>query len=138
MLQAIRRASSRVNSLAVARRPGSSSNRHQRLAFLVLFTIGALVAIKTLGEVLHIGPSEVGRMGASQVPRWSMVASQVPRWSMCLGVSRIAAREEVARIAGYRDLIRRPDQKGAARRRKPPEPHNLAHKMRGESQLFRQ
>jgi len=37
-----------------------------------------------------------------------------------------------ARIAGYRDLVRSRDQQGAARRSKPPEPHTLAHKMRGE------
>ena len=45
--------------------------------------------------------------------------------------SRIAARAEVTRIAGYRVLIRTPDQEGAAL-------HNLAHKMRGESQPLRQ
>ena len=44
--------------------------------------------------------------------------------------SRIAARAEVTRIAGYRVLIRTPDQEGAAL-------HNLAHKMRGESQPLR-
>jgi len=51
-------------------------------------------------------------------------------------VSRTAARGEVARMAGYLDLIRSLGQ-GAARRR-PPEPHNLAHKMKRVSQLFRQ
>jgi hypothetical protein len=53
-------------------------------------------------------------------------------------VSRTAAREEVARIAGYRDLIRSRDRQGAARRRQPPAPHNLAHKMRREPRPFRQ
>jgi hypothetical protein len=85
---------------------------------------GTLAAIKTLGEVLHIGPLEVGRRGASQ---------EMPRWNTRRGVSRIAALGEVARIAGYRDLVRSRDQQGAAARRsKPPEPHTLAHKMRGE------
>ena len=74
---------------------------------------GTLAAIKTLGEVLHIGPLEVGRRGASQ---------EMPRWNT----------RQVARIAGYRDLVRSRDQQGAARRSKPPEPHTLAHKMRGE------
>jgi hypothetical protein len=82
---------------------------------------GTLAAIKTLGEVLHIGPLEVGRRGASQ---------EMPRWNTRRGVSRIAALGEVARIAGYRDLVR--SRGAAARRSKPPEPHTLAHKMRGE------
>jgi hypothetical protein len=51
--------------------------------------------------------------------------------------SRIA-RAEVTRIAGYRVLIRTPDQEGAAPRRQLPDPHNLAHKTRGESQPLRQ
>jgi hypothetical protein len=53
-------------------------------------------------------------------------------------VNRIAVRAEVARIAGYRDLIRSRDQHGAAQRSQLPEPHNLARKMRRESQAFRQ
>jgi hypothetical protein len=77
-----------------------------------------------------------GRCSILARRRWAVGgASEVLRWSMCPGVGRIAAREEVAR---NQDLVRRPDQQGAARRRKPPEPHNLGHKMRGESQLFRQ
>jgi hypothetical protein len=52
--------------------------------------------------------------------------------------SRIAARAEVTGIAGYRVLIRTPDQERAAPRRQLPDPHNLAHKMRGESQSLRQ
>ena len=56
----------------------------------------------------------------------------------CRELSRIAARGEVARIVGCRDLIRSRDQEGAARRRQPPDPDNLAHKMRRESQLTRQ
>jgi hypothetical protein len=68
-------------------------------------------------------------MGAS----WEM-----PRRDTGPEVSRTAAREEVVGIAGYRDLIRSRDRQGAALRRQPPEPHNLAHKMRRESQPFRQ
>jgi hypothetical protein len=52
-------------------------------------------------------------------------------------VNCIAARGEVARIAGYRGLTRSWDQEGAAQRRQRPEPHNLAHKMKRESQPFR-
>ena len=84
--------------------------------------------IKTLREgLLHIGPSAVGRRGASQLLGWNM----------CRGVSRMVAREEVAGIAGYWALVHRRDQQGAAGRKKPPERHSLAHKMRGEPQLFR-
>jgi hypothetical protein len=78
-------------------------------------------------EVLHIGPSEVGHRGASR---------EMPRRGTRREVSRTAARAEVARMAGYLDLIRSLGQ-GAARRR-PPERHNLAHKMKRVSQLFRQ
>jgi len=63
---------------------------------------------------------------------------EMPRRGTRREVSRIAARGEVARIAGYRDLIRSRDQQGAARRRQSPEPHNLAHKMKRDSQPFRQ
>jgi hypothetical protein len=69
-------------------------------------------------EVPRIGPSEEGHSGASRE------------------MSRTAARGEVARLAGYLDLIRSLDQ-GAAQRR-PPEPDNLVHKMKRVSQLFRQ
>jgi hypothetical protein len=58
---------------------------------------------------------------------------------VCREVSRIAVWEAVVRIAGCRGLIRSRDQQGAVtRRRQPPEPHNHAHKMRRESQPFRQ
>jgi len=81
-----------------------------------------------LREVPHIGPSEVGYSAASP--------GEMPRRGTRPEVSRTAARGEVGRMAGYLDLIRSLDQ-GAARRR-PPEPHNLAHKMKRVSQLFRQ
>jgi hypothetical protein len=55
----------------------------------------------------------------------------------CRGARRIAVGEEVDRIAGCQDLIRSRDLEWAARRRQPPEPDNLAHKMRRESQLLR-
>jgi hypothetical protein len=79
-------------------------------------------------EVLHIGPLEVERGGPSQVARLSMYQ----------GAGRIAVRKEVARSAAHRDSVHRPDRQGAAHRKWPPEPHNLAHKMRGEWQLLRQ
>jgi hypothetical protein len=65
----------------------------------------------------------------------------------CREVPRIGRREvaymgtsrEVARIVGCRrDLIRSRDHQAAAGNRQPPEPHNLAHKMRRELQAFRQ
>ncbi len=52
---------------------------------------------------------------------------EVSRIAACREVSRIAAWGEAPRIAGGRNLIRRLDQRGAVRR-KPPEPHNHAHK----------
>jgi hypothetical protein len=72
---------------------------------------------------------EVGRMEASR---------EMLRRGTRRKASRIAARAEVTRIAGYRVLIRTPDQEGAAPRRQLPDPHNLGHKMRGESQPLRQ
>ena len=83
-----------------------------------------------LRVVLHIAPWEVG--GRKGAPR------EVPRRGTRREVSRIAARGEVTRIAGLRDLIRSRDQPGAAGRSQPLEPDNLAHKMKGELQLFRQ
>jgi hypothetical protein len=77
-------------------------------------------------------------MGAAEMPRMAAASREVARIGACREVARIAARGEVARIAGCRDLIRRLDQRGAARRRQPPEPHNHAHKMRREPQPFRQ
>ena len=56
----------------------------------------------------------------------------------CREARCIAVGEEVDRIVGCRDLIRSRDQEGAARRRQPPDPDSLAHKMRRESQLLRQ
>jgi hypothetical protein len=78
------------------------------------------------------------RMGTRvEMPR--MVARrEVARIAACREVSRIAARVEAAGIAGCLNLIRSRDQQGAARRRQPPEPHNHAHKMRRESQPFRE
>ena len=69
--------------------------------------------------MVHIGCREVPRIGRREVAH--------------MGTSR-----EVARIAGCRDLIRSRDHQAAAGRRQPPEPHNLAHKMRRELQAFRQ
>jgi hypothetical protein len=80
-------------------------------------------------EAAHIARWEVGRMEASR---------EMLRRGTRRKASRIAARAEVTRIAGYRVLIRTPDQEGAAPRRQLPDPHNLAHKMRGESQPLRQ
>jgi hypothetical protein len=52
---------------------------------------------------------------------------EVARIAACREVDRIPVRGEVAGIAGRRDLIRKRDQQGAARRWQPPEPHNRAH-----------
>ena len=62
----------------------------------------------------------------------------MPRRGTRREVSCIAARAQAVRIAGYRDLIRSRDRQGAAQCRQPPEPHNLAHKMRRKSQPFQQ
>jgi len=78
-----------------------------------------------LREVLHIDPAEAGGRRAESV---------MTRRDTCRDVSRIAAQGEVARIAGHRDLTRSRGQQGSP----PLEPDNLAHKMRGETQLFRQ
>jgi hypothetical protein len=80
-----------------------------------------------LRVVLHIAPWEVG--GRKGAPR------EVPRRGTRREVSRIAARGEATRIAGHRDLTR---SREAAGRSQPLEPDNLAHKMKGELQLFRQ
>jgi hypothetical protein len=50
----------------------------------------------------------------------------------------MAPRREVARIVGCRDPIRSRDRQMAAGHRRRQEPHNLARKMRRESQPFRQ
>ena len=102
----------------------SSFRRNNSGSFAML---AAMRRALILREAPHIGPSEVGHRGASR---------EMPRRGTRREVSRTAARGEVARMAGYLDLIRSLGQ-GAARRR-PREPHNLAHKMKRESQLFRQ
>ncbi len=76
----------------------------------------------------HIGCREVLRIGRREMARTGMSREVV----------RMAACREVAGIAGCRDLIRNRDQRTAAGRRQPQEPHNLAHQMRRESQPFRQ
>jgi len=78
--------------------------------------------------VAHIGCREVTRI--------------VHREAAHMGTSReavrMAPRREVARIVGCLDPIRSRDRRTAAGRRRPQEPHNLARKMRRESQPFRQ
>jgi len=66
-----------------------------------------------------------------------MGAWEMPHRDTRREVNRTAARVEVARIVGYRDLIRSLDQEGA-RCKERPEAHNLAHKRRRGSQPFRQ
>jgi hypothetical protein len=63
---------------------------------------------------------------------------EMPRRGTRREGSRIAERAEVTRIAGYRALIRSPDQQGAARRRQAPDQDKIARKTRLESQPFRQ
>jgi hypothetical protein len=48
----------------------------------------------------------------------------------CREVVRMGTIREVAHMAAGRDLIRSRRQQAVAGRRQPPEPHNLAHKMR--------
>jgi hypothetical protein len=90
----------------------------------------------TRREVFHIGLWEVGGRGEEMSRRGA--SQEMPHRGTRRGKSRIAAREEVvARIAGHQDPTRSRDQQGVARRSRPPEPDNLAHKMR-EPQLFPQ
>jgi hypothetical protein len=53
-------------------------------------------------------------------------------------VARRGTSREEAHMAARRDLIRSRHQPAVAGRRRPLEPHNLAHKMRQEPQSFRQ
>ena len=78
-------------------------------------------------------PINARREEAAHIARWEMLRRGTRRKA-----SRIAARAEVTRIAGYRVLIRTPDHEGAPPRRQLPDPHNLAHKMREDSQPLRQ
>jgi hypothetical protein len=66
---------------------------------------------------------------------------------MSLEMFRMAARLEAARMGTSREAVRMAAgqdpvcsrrQQAVARRRQPPGPHNLAHKMKRESQPFRQ
>jgi hypothetical protein len=68
-------------------------------------------------EVLRIGRPEVLRIGRREVAHMGMSREMF----------RMAARREVARIRNQH-----------AGGRQPPEQHNLAHKMKRESQQFRQ
>ncbi len=122
MFAAIRRASSLVSSLAADHRPSSSSNKTDA-------TSNPCGAIKTLREVAHIARSVVGRME---------VLSEIPRKGKRRKVSRIAARAEATRIAGYRVLTRSPEQERAVPRRQLPDQGRIARKKKRESQLFRQ
>ena len=63
---------------------------------------------------------------------------EVARMGTSREVARMGTSREVARMAASRDLIRSRHQQVVAGRRQPPEPHNLAHKMRRESQPRRQ
>ena len=53
-------------------------------------------------------------------------------------VARMGTRREAAHMAVSRELIRSRHQRVVAGRIQPLEPHNLSHKMRRESQPFRQ
>ena len=92
---------------------------------------GAARRFRRIREAIgrSIGHREAGHIGACR---------EVARIAACREVSRIAVWEAVVRIAGCLGLIRSRDHQRTARRRQPPDPHNHAHKMRRESQLFRQ
>jgi hypothetical protein len=60
------------------------------------------------------------------------------RMAARLEAARMGTSREAAHMAAGRDLVRSGRQPAVARHRQPPEPHNLAHKMRPESQPFRQ
>jgi len=55
---------------------------------------------------------------------------EVARMAICREVVRMGTSQEVAHMAATRGLIRSRHQQAVAGRRQPPEPHNLAHKMR--------
>ena len=52
-------------------------------------------------------------------------------------IARMAARREVASMGTSWEAVRSQRLQAVAGRRQPLEPHNLAHKMRGESQSLR-
>jgi hypothetical protein len=67
---------------------------------------------------------DVVHMGASRV------VAGMAAWQGTAEVARMGTSRDVAHMAASRDLIR-------SRRRQPPEPHTLAHKMRRESRQIR-
>src|SRR5215472_5973477 len=79
------------------------------------------VSVKRCRDAAHMGTSrEVARMGRRRE------------------AVRMGTRREAAHMAVSPELIRSRRQRAVAGRIQPPEPHNLAHKMRRESQPFRQ
>jgi hypothetical protein len=80
----------------------------------------------------------VVRMGMSREVSHMPARREVPHMGTRREAARMDTSREVAHMAASRDLVRSRHQPVVAERRQRPEPRNLAHKMRRESQLFRQ
>ena len=88
------------------------------------------VSVKRCRDAARMGTSrEVARMGRRR---------EAVRMGTRREVARMGTRREAAHMAVSPELIRSRRQRAVAGRIQPPEPHNLAHKMRRESQPFRQ
>src|SRR5215467_3268649 len=69
---------------------------------------------------------------------FSAVSSERVSVKRCRDAAHMGTSREAARMGVSPELIRSRRQRAVAGRIQPPEPHNLAHKMRRESQPFRQ
>ena len=78
--------------------------------------------------------ARIGRRGEAHMGMIQEMFRMVARRE----AARMGRSREAARMAAGRDLVRSRRQPAVARRRQPPEPHNLAHKMRRQSRPFRQ
>jgi hypothetical protein len=78
----------------------------------------------------------VAHIGCREVPR--IARREVAHMGRSREVARMAPRLEAARIAGCRDPFRSRDRQTAAGHRRRREVHNLARKMKQESQPLRQ
>src|SRR5262249_44964584 len=97
------------------------------------------VSFKRCQDAARMGTSrEVARMATCREAVRMGTRLEVARMGTRLEVARMGTRREAAHMAVSRELIRSRHQRAVAGRIQPLEPHNLAHKMRRESQPFRQ
>jgi hypothetical protein len=80
----------------------------------------------------------VARMDTSREVARMDTSREVARMDTSRAAVRMGTSRAVLHMVASPDLIRSRRQQAVAGRRRPPEPHNLAHKMRGESQPCRQ